>query len=167
MRKYLLPSCLSILAASLFFTFSYADQKINIDDIPQVQSKIDDKANYVDGYFNYKNWKIIIGDSLKNYETGSTLIITNKNNPLSIMIKDNDIGQIEHLSLSGKLISDIGHSLCDMDKIDSQLKINNHIDTLILYDGDPNTRKLTHIVLLERRNGKWNISQRKKINCID
>lgn len=167
MTKYFFANVLSVLVTLPFFTVSYADQKIKMDDIPQIKNEIDDKANYVDGYFNYRNWKITIGDSFKNYETGSTLIIGNKNNPLSVMIKDNDIGQIESLLLSGKLISDKGHSLCDMDKIDSKLKINNHIDSLILYDGDPNTRKLTHIVLLERINGKWNISQRKKIDCID
>lgn len=168
--KYLVTSLLSIIATSLFFNFGYASTHENSE-------QVDESRNYVGGYFNFRNWEIAVGPGLDSYTKGSSLLVGNKANPIHLMVNDDDDGNIKYFQLRGKLISPNGHSACDMDQIKAsfdmdQIKASfqagNQINRIVVYDGDVATRKLSHIVVLERdEKGSWKFTQRKETDCID
>lgn len=169
MFKYIIVSMLSSLITYFFIgLYNYDKTQSVINNQLNKKSIIDDYGNYIDGQFDYKNWKIRVGDGLKNYQSGSTLTIANQQNPISLMITDNDQGEIESFYLVGKLINNNKHTLCDMDKIRLFFNKNNEINKLIIYDGDEITRKLDTAIVLQREiDGKWNIINRKIVECID
>lgn len=159
--KYLVTSLLSIIATSLFFNFGYASTHENSE-------QVDENRNYVGGYFNFRNWEIKVGPGLDSYTKGSSLLLSNKANPINLMVNDDDDGNIKYFLLRGKLISPNGHSACDMDQIKASFQAGSQINRIVVYDGDVATRKLSHIVVLERdEKGSWKFTQRKETDCID
>ena len=169
MFKYVIISVFSSLLTGFFIgLYNHDETEYMINDQINKKTTIDDYGNYVDGQFDYKNWKIRVGESLKDYQYGSTLTISHQQNPMSLMIKDDDQGKIESFYLVGKLINKNKHTLCDMDKLRLFFNEHNEINKLIIYDGDAITRKLNTAIVLQREiDGKWSISDRKIVKCID
>lgn len=172
--KYFLTSICSIIITAIFFNLGYAQDFLN----KKTETKISKNENnnninskyyinshgiYNDSYFNYKNWKVSIAPALKHYQYGSTILINNKKNPISLLISDNDSGEIDIFNIVLKKYSN-KESLCGSERIKVKLDENNNIKNIIIYDGDMNSAR-THLVLLEKENNRWKITERKKEIC--
>lgn len=173
MIKHFFTSIVSILLTTLFFCLVFNSQLFGqTPEVPastnnqppvQMNNTIDEDGIYLGSHFSYKNWKSWVVKSIREYETGSTFILSNHKKPVFLFISDDDSGNIQRISLNDKTIT------CNPNRIIIAFKsdASNDIDSITVYDGD--TKDLSNLttVTLKKANGIWRIVKREKNDCTD
>lgn len=162
--KYIFTSILSILATILFFNFvSAAPKSPTPDTLSSNKGVVDERGIYLDSHFNYKNWQVAVSETLEQYKTGSNLLVTNSQNSFTMLVKDNDDGHIEGISVSSK--DKKGQMSCNVNRVWIGFD-GEAVKHIVIHDGIPSTRRPTHKITLKKQNDKWEIVERTVAECI-
>ena len=107
MIKHFFTSIVSILLTTLFFCLVFNSQLFGqTPEVPastnnqppvQMNNTIDEDGVYLGSHFSYKNWKSWVVKSIREYETGSTFILSNHKKPVFLFISDDDSGNIQRM----------------------------------------------------------------------